>query len=395
MPIQYSRKELYDLAWAEPMRDIAGRLGLSDVGLAKIYKKADVPFPPRGYWAKKRSGAPVVQVRLPHRSPGAPERIWIGGEPRNWGYGDDWEKAVLESPVPPVPQFDEEMEAFKARAQKLVGHVPFLPTFQAAFGDVSKLLAQDEKRRASQWSFDKPIYDSGLPRRRLLIIHSIFFALRRFGCTPSMRTAQYLDDRDRGVHVRVGDGHVTFTVEPVTAKGAKAKENKEPQRLRLTLTQPFSSESRHWDETSESHLEKKLTEIVVQTLVFGEEGYRASLARARNSLIEQKERISGEIRKREGERIRKEREMLATEQKERVAALLAQAADLQRAAAIRSYVQAMKEKTSTLPVTAEKFALWEAWALAEADRIDPGKSLKFLDLVPSGSAQPYPEREQL
>lgn len=48
MLIQYSRKELYDLAWAEPMRDIAGRLGLSDVGLVKTYKKADVPFPPRG-----------------------------------------------------------------------------------------------------------------------------------------------------------------------------------------------------------------------------------------------------------------------------------------------------------------------------------------------------------
>jgi hypothetical protein len=64
MPRQFSRKELYDLAWAEPMRDLAAKLGLSDVGLAKIFKKAAIPFPPRGHWAKKRAGARIVQPSL-------------------------------------------------------------------------------------------------------------------------------------------------------------------------------------------------------------------------------------------------------------------------------------------------------------------------------------------
>jgi hypothetical protein len=32
MARSFTRLELYDLVWAEPMRDIAARLGLSDVG---------------------------------------------------------------------------------------------------------------------------------------------------------------------------------------------------------------------------------------------------------------------------------------------------------------------------------------------------------------------------
>src|SRR5262249_11830303 len=132
MPQQFSRAELYDLAWEEPMRDLAAKFGLSDVGLAKIYKKAAIPFPQRGYWAKKRSGAKTARPGLPPRLPGAAECIWIGGEPRNWAWGEGREETLLATPVPPEPVFDEDMEALTARARSIVGHVPFLRTFQAA-----------------------------------------------------------------------------------------------------------------------------------------------------------------------------------------------------------------------------------------------------------------------
>ena len=45
-----TRTELYELVWHEPTRTVAGRLGISDVGLAKICRKFHIPRPWRGYW---------------------------------------------------------------------------------------------------------------------------------------------------------------------------------------------------------------------------------------------------------------------------------------------------------------------------------------------------------
>jgi hypothetical protein len=51
-----SREALYDLVWAEPVRSIAQRMGISDVWLKKCCAQAIVPVPDRGYWAKLRAG---------------------------------------------------------------------------------------------------------------------------------------------------------------------------------------------------------------------------------------------------------------------------------------------------------------------------------------------------
>jgi hypothetical protein len=60
-----SRKDLYDLIWAEPMSTLAERLGISDVGLAKVCRRSDIPAPARGYWAKIAAGATFDRPELP------------------------------------------------------------------------------------------------------------------------------------------------------------------------------------------------------------------------------------------------------------------------------------------------------------------------------------------
>ena len=47
-PKVLTRRKLYDLVWARPMRDVAAELGISDVGLAKVCKRHRVPKPERG-----------------------------------------------------------------------------------------------------------------------------------------------------------------------------------------------------------------------------------------------------------------------------------------------------------------------------------------------------------
>jgi hypothetical protein len=51
-----TRKELYDLVWTEPVSQLSGRYGLSDVGFKKVCNRLNVPTPPRGYWAKNATG---------------------------------------------------------------------------------------------------------------------------------------------------------------------------------------------------------------------------------------------------------------------------------------------------------------------------------------------------
>jgi hypothetical protein len=64
-PMRVSREELYRLVWTEPMTKVAPRFGLSDVGLAKVCRKYQIPRPPVGYWAKLGVGQHVTPELLP------------------------------------------------------------------------------------------------------------------------------------------------------------------------------------------------------------------------------------------------------------------------------------------------------------------------------------------
>ncbi len=63
--IEVTRQALYDQVWSTPMTRLAKEYGISDVALAKICKKLNVPYPRRGYWRRKETGKTVKQLSLP------------------------------------------------------------------------------------------------------------------------------------------------------------------------------------------------------------------------------------------------------------------------------------------------------------------------------------------
>lgn len=65
------REELYEQVWSEPMTTLAKEYNLSDVGLAKICKKLNVPKPFPGYWALKAAGKQISIPKLPTLNDGA------------------------------------------------------------------------------------------------------------------------------------------------------------------------------------------------------------------------------------------------------------------------------------------------------------------------------------
>jgi len=56
---RYDREKIYEEIWSEPMIKVAKRYNISDVGLAKVCRKLNIPRPGRGYWEKKEAGKPV------------------------------------------------------------------------------------------------------------------------------------------------------------------------------------------------------------------------------------------------------------------------------------------------------------------------------------------------
>ncbi|MBX9660348.1 MAG: hypothetical protein K2X00_17455 [Nitrospiraceae bacterium] len=71
------KHNLHDQVWSTPMARLAKEYGISDVALAKICKKLNVPYPGRGYWRRKETGKAVKQLPLPPNSDPSKQAVTI------------------------------------------------------------------------------------------------------------------------------------------------------------------------------------------------------------------------------------------------------------------------------------------------------------------------------
>ncbi len=66
------RDKLYEEVWTEPMTKVSKRYEISDVALAKVCRKLEIPVPERGYWARVAHGQKPKRTQLPKRSKDTP-----------------------------------------------------------------------------------------------------------------------------------------------------------------------------------------------------------------------------------------------------------------------------------------------------------------------------------
>ena len=369
MDKRFTRRELYDLVWSKPIREIAATLGVSDVWVAKACRKADIVVPGRGHWAKRRAGKRTLQAPLAARFFGAPETVEFGGrsDPAFWA-------RLIAAPAPPPPIFEEDMAGVEARARKVVGKVKCPQLAAEAHPLIQALLDEDNRRRPefakTGRSWDRPRYDSPLEMRQLRILNAVFLAAARIGCRPSISQPDRFDQTEADVGVAVGEHRVAIKFVQVDAgpisKAAAGKKG----RLRLTIDgspRPVDC----WEDGESGTLESRIDMIVVGILVAAESSYRYGVLRRHQWILDEQRAREERAARQAVERARQERELRERQAQERIERLLHQAAALDRADTIRGYITRVPQRTGELGLSAKEVQVWASWARREADRIDP------------------------
>ena len=374
---KFTRQELYDLVWSQPMKTVSASVGVSDVALAKACRKAQIPVPERGYWAKKQAGKRIIKRPLSPRFPGASDEIEVGSGGRTY-WDPNWQQKLPNEPLPPPPTFAEEMSAVTERVRKMVGKVACPKQLIDPHPLIAKLLGQDEERRADylKYGWNAPLYDKPIEKRRLRLLNAIFTACQRLGCQPSMGTSKYAQEKERETSVRVGETQVPFVLEQITAKSRGQSAEKAKERLRLVIGTHRSNEpgAKSWEDIEDKLLESFISDIVVEIIVAGETFHRQAAAAHHEWMVKRKAELQEEIRRRKAEEERKARELRAKQEEERIDRLLTQATALHQSNTIRTYVDAVLARTAEMPVQSDDLDRWAAWARNEADRIDPIKN---------------------
>lgn len=145
--------------------------------------------------------------------------------------------------------------------------------------------------------------------------------------------------------------------------------------MRLALAPWWSDTARApaWEDKPGDRLEKHLRDIAAAIIVFGEQHVRESAIRLREWRIERKAELEEAERKRRAEEERRRRELEAKREQARIDHLLGQATALRKAEEIRAYVRAVQVLNATAPepMSPTELEEWCAWALSQADRLDP------------------------
>jgi hypothetical protein len=364
------RSDLHRLVWQEPISRIAKTYGLSDVGLAKICRKHDIPCPPRGHWAKKQHGHEPSTIPLP--------------QPEN-----DPEIELRDPADPEIAAAADRKEAIESAAKERQSEAPIVvaETLRGAHPLIALANEQFQNARTDESGFfilEKKALDittsKGALRRALLIIDALLKALQksgyeiekgpaakidgqtvRFCIFEAMESKQELcDDVDldgpysfghsRYNQKRVPSGRLTLKISDGGAYWC--------QGLRYT-----------WRDTEKHRLEEQLDRFVVGLIAFA--------ARAKEYGEQQRRQVEqqrqAELRRQEEARALAERRKLYQAEKARVQTLLTQAENRRKSRLVRELIEAVRAShLAKGPIDpAGKIGQWIQWATQQADRLDP------------------------
>jgi hypothetical protein len=366
--VRLKREELYEQVWSRPLRDLAKEYGLSDVGLAKICRRLNIPVPGRGYWAKKDVG----------RTPSRPPLPSLGKNEQS--------EAVFTKHEPPPPDPEQLTEADRLiisekTPENRVAVDPSLNTPHVLVIRTEKSLRAakpDETGRIrprAKGCFDVRIA-AGSIDRAMRILDALAKALET-------RKFPLVTDDEQTTRITVlGISHEISLEENTTRKvrGLTPAERKQQERnpwlystpqydylatgrLTLRIRGYGNGERRSWSDGKHQRIEDCLNAFIIGLIQLSVRAHAEQLERERW----QREREEQERRRREEERNRQLEEA-------RRAALDTQVDAWRKSRQIRAYIEAVHREVADKhgPISPESdLGRWFAWVSRYVDSLDP------------------------
>jgi hypothetical protein len=370
--VRLTREELYQQVWLVPMRTLAQRFGLSDVGLAKTCKRMVVPVPGRGYWANKAAGKRVKQIplgALPPNSSSVQREVQFG--PRI----SSEDKPPLTGPVSVQAEFESRPENLIVVSDALRSPHPIVRKTM----DALKGSAKTEKDYVGNWR--EPHLNVHVSRdllpRALRIMDALVKAFHERGWTIAFGSGD-----DRKSYVVVEGQRVPFGIrekikkvrnEPAKPIRSSTGEwytpyhqefrNEPSGRLSLVLRNRWgNSVDKSWDDGASWRVEDRLNEFVLAIVARAEEDreWDRRRAEAERARMEEERRRYEAARRREAE---------ATLERE----LDRQADNWRKSQRLAAYIAAVRQSAAQAGGIEPGSALeqWLQWGERYAHRIDP------------------------
>ncbi len=359
-----SRERLYALVWETPMSKLAPTFGLSDNGLAKICRANDIPYPPRGYWAKKEAGQRVAQTPLRKTK------------------GKVYRDIVLRASPPRVPPTPQELEA-QAAASAVEVVIPLdLQSLHPAIArwvrDHEKAKADYERearrRRRDDWFGRTPVIElTERDRYRFRVTSALLRGVEKLGGKVQSASVVGLIEFDisgEKVEFSVAEKMSQRIKRPTTEEQAWSAFSSHHQShlhptgfLRFSMKTYMGGGKRsEWLETSKRQADDLLPEAIAPIIAAGPK------------LIEERKAREEQHRRWEKERAEQaERARLAKLDAERWTRFRALATDWEEARRLAAFIAALRAKAENLDQEVDGRSLrdWLAWADEKLEALDP------------------------
>jgi len=380
---ELSRQALYDLVWAIPVKTLAERFRISDVGLRKACQRSHIPLPPAGYWVKIAAGKNVTQPSLPARPPGMRDTVTPGaGRYDSYSYRQ-WSDAELLGPLPARPTFTPDLDAVRSACLRQIDKVTVPRDLSRPHHAIAKILVIDEQRRIAQIgrsyvsSWDAPRFALPFEQRRLRVLSALMIALGRAGASVRLT-----GKNARSIYVTVHDTAFWLRLDDEAGVMKEVSEYDPPKTVTgsalflAILPSHGAAPSIRWGDDKTGKLETKLQSAVAEVLVHAEASYRSTCEHRYKWRIERRADRLNEIHLARLKTEQAERDRIERLKQERIARLLGEAEAFQKAETIRGYVASARNRASAH--ASDEVATWAEWALDVAASIDPVQNGAFL-----------------
>jgi len=349
--VTLTRKELYDLVWAEPLSRLAKKYKISDNGLRKICKSMIIPIPAMGHWQKIQYGKQVIVTRLPAKYEGKDE-ITLGEK----GEGD----INIDSPIVQQRKLIQSIDNTKDLPLTVPDRLPSKPDnlirstmdFFDAVGRYYKSHHGTFPDRINVLSIQVP--EESRPRA-LRLLDTIIKVLRS-------RKHDVIADHFT-TYAKIGDEHVNFRL-------------REKQRVSDVKT---SYGGRQYESTGEFVFVIDIESYTRKEIKDGHEPIETKISTIIAMLeLEGKRMMEQRIRYEIQRKLREEQEKIERELKERqdkeakaFKKLFLQAIRLHQTNIIRNYIQTVEADAMNKGNITKEFTQWLAWAEQKVSWYDP------------------------